>query len=46
MLGNDEWGDCAWAGPAHETMLLSAEGGAAATFTTGRAQRLRGRHRL
>ncbi len=34
MLGNDEWGDCAWAGPAHETMLLSAEGGAAATFTT------------
>lgn len=34
MLGNDEWGDCAWAGPAHETMLLSAEGGVAATFTT------------
>jgi len=34
MLGNDEWGDCAWAGPAHETMLLSAEGGRAATFTT------------
>jgi hypothetical protein len=34
MLGNDEWGDCAWAGPAHETMLLTAEGGDPATFTT------------
>jgi hypothetical protein len=34
MLGNDEWGDCAWAGPAHETMLLSTEGGHPATFTT------------
>jgi hypothetical protein len=34
MLGNDEWGDCAWAGPAHETMLLTAEGGKAAEFTT------------
>jgi hypothetical protein len=34
MLGNDEWGDCAWAGPAHETMLLTTEGGHAATFTT------------
>jgi hypothetical protein len=34
MLGNDEWGDCAWAGPAHETMLLTIEGGAPATFTT------------
>jgi hypothetical protein len=34
MLGNDEWGDCAWAGPAHETMLLSTEGGHQATFTT------------
>ena len=34
MLGNDEWGDCAWAGPAHETMLLSTEGGHAAAFTT------------
>jgi hypothetical protein len=33
MLGNDEWGDCAWAGPAHETMLLSAESGHPATFT-------------
>ncbi|HEX4838430.1 MAG TPA: hypothetical protein VFV03_07910 [Solirubrobacteraceae bacterium] len=34
MLGNDEWGDCAWAGPAHETMLLSKEGGHPAAFTT------------
>jgi len=34
MLGNDEWGDCAWAGPAHETMLLSAEGGDGASFTS------------
>jgi hypothetical protein len=34
MLGNDEWGDCAWAGPAHETMLLTKEGDRPATFTT------------
>lgn len=34
MLGNDEWGDCAWAGPAHETMMLSTEGGHPAAFTT------------
>ena len=34
MLGNDEWGDCAWAGPAHETMLLSKEGGTPSAFTT------------
>jgi hypothetical protein len=34
MLGNDEWGDCAWAGPAHETMLLSTEGDHPAAFTT------------
>src|SRR5713101_6032629 len=34
MLGNDDWGDCAWAGPAHETMLLTKEGGKSATFTT------------
>lgn len=33
MLGNDEWGDCAWAGPAHETMLLTTEAGAPASFT-------------
>ncbi len=23
MLGNDQWGDCVWAGAAHETMLLN-----------------------
>jgi hypothetical protein len=34
MLGNDQWGDCAWAGPAHETMILTTEGGHPATFTT------------
>jgi hypothetical protein len=34
MLGNDEWGDCAWAGPAHETMMLAAAGGHAVEFTT------------
>ncbi len=34
MLGNDEWGDCAWAGPGHETMLLTKEGGHPAQFTT------------
>lgn len=34
MLGNDEYGDCAWAGPAHETMLLTKLGGHPATFTT------------
>jgi hypothetical protein len=34
MLGNDEWGDCAWAGPAHETMLLTKEAGHGCAFTT------------
>lgn len=34
MLGNDEWGDCAWAGSAHETMLLTKESGHPVTFTT------------
>jgi hypothetical protein len=33
MLGNDQWGDCAWAGSAHETMLLTTEGGQASQFT-------------
>jgi hypothetical protein len=33
MLGNDEWGDCVWAGAGHETMLLSKLGGGAAEFT-------------
>jgi hypothetical protein len=36
MLGNDEWGDCAWAGAAHETMVLTKESHPKkpATFTT------------
>lgn len=34
MLGNDEWGDCAWAGPAHEHMLTSAAAGRQVSFTT------------
>lgn len=34
MLGNDQWGDCAWAGPAHETMILTTEGGHPVSFTT------------
>ena len=25
MLGNESWGDCFWAGSAHETMLLRAD---------------------
>jgi hypothetical protein len=34
MLGNDDWGDCAWAGPAHETMLLAKEDKKLVSFTT------------
>ena len=34
MLGNDTVGDCAIAGPAHETMLLNAEAGKQIPFTT------------
>lgn len=38
MLGNDEWGDCAIAGPCHQTMLWTKEGsGTAAPFTTAAA---------
>lgn len=34
MLANDRYGDCVWAGAAHETMLLEASAGAmVATFT-------------
>lgn len=32
MLGNDKVGDCAIAGPAHETMLLNAEAGKQVLF--------------
>jgi hypothetical protein len=32
MLGNDNYGDCVWAGAAHETMLWNAEAGSKVTF--------------
>jgi hypothetical protein len=33
MLGNDAYGDCVWAGAAHETMLWNAEAGRKVAFT-------------
>jgi hypothetical protein len=33
MLGNDQVGNCCWAGAAHETMLWCAEAKSAVTFT-------------
>lgn len=33
MCANDQWGDCVWAGAAHETMLLTKEAGNVAVFT-------------
>lgn len=33
MLGNDRYGDCVWAGAAHETMLLGREAGHTVAFT-------------
>ncbi|MGA3308688.1 MAG: hypothetical protein ABSD08_08740 [Xanthobacteraceae bacterium] len=33
MLANDRYGDCVWAGAAHETMMLAKEGGDVVTFT-------------
>ena len=32
MLGNDQYGDCVWAGAAHETMLWNREGARTAIF--------------
>jgi hypothetical protein len=32
MLGNDNYGDCVWAGAAHETMLWNKEAGTSASF--------------
>jgi hypothetical protein len=32
MLGNDNYGDCVWAGAAHETMLWNKEAGRTVTF--------------
>lgn len=37
MLGNDQVGDCAIAGPDHETMLFNAEAGKHVVFTTSDA---------
>jgi len=33
MLGNDQYGDCVWAGAAHETMLWNRMAGASSSFT-------------
>lgn len=33
MLANDRYGDCVWAGAAHETMLLAKEAGSTVSFT-------------
>src|SRR5882757_1904530 len=33
MLGNDKYGDCVWAGAAHETMLWNKEASKTVTFT-------------
>lgn len=33
MLGNDQYGDCVFAGAAHETMLWNAEAGSQVNFT-------------
>lgn len=33
MLGNDEFGDCVWAGAGHETMLWNKEAGRDTPFT-------------
>src|SRR5215468_8854266 len=33
MLGNDQYGDCVWAGAAHETMLWNKEAARAVSFS-------------
>ncbi len=33
LLGNDQYGDCVWAGAAHETMMLVKEAGVTVAFT-------------
>ena len=33
MLANDRYGDCVWAGAAHETMMLAREAGNVVAFT-------------
>lgn len=37
MLGNDQYGDCVWAGAGHETMLWNREAGKAVGITTANA---------
>lgn len=37
MLGNDQYGDCVWAGAGHETMLWNEEAGKAIGITTANA---------
>jgi len=37
MLGNDQYGDCVWAGAGHETMLWNLEAGKTVTITTANA---------
>lgn len=37
MLGNDEYGDCVWAGACHEHMLMNLVAGHPVTFTTADA---------
>ena len=34
MLGNDDYGDCVWAGAAHETMLWNKEANSVVAFQT------------
>lgn len=34
MLGNDHWGNCVWAGAAHEQYIWSMEGGTRTRITT------------
>jgi hypothetical protein len=34
MLGNDQYGDCVWAGAAHETLMWNAEAHHPVTFTS------------
>lgn len=33
MFGNDQYGDCVWAGAGHETQIFTAEGHGSAVFT-------------
>lgn len=37
MLGNDQYGDCVWAGAGHETMAWTKDGGKAVTVTEANA---------